>query len=494
MWTAGVAGMLLLVGHSAQAGIAGLELVADGLSNPTFVTFAPGVPNRLFATEQGGAVKVIDTTDGSSDTFLTVDNTDAFFEGGLLGLAFHPEYSMSGSQHEGKFYVYATLDEGNPFTSHVQEYTVSGDPDVANPTPREILNFAQPAGNHNAGWIGFSPNDGYLYIATGDGGASSSTAQDRSNLLGNILRVDIAGDDFASDDFNYSIPASNPFTTAGDPTDQWRDEIWAYGLRNPYRSSFDRQTGDLWIGDVGQNSFEEVDYQPADSTGGENYGWNRFEGNDDNGAGDPPADYVPPVYVYSHGGGAFQGSAINGGYVYRGPDADLQGLYFFSDSSVDNVWTLDFDPDTLSATPDNVNTELGSLFSSVQRMVSFGEDAVGNLYIVDYSGGAVYRILTDNDVLYGDYNNNGFVDAADYTAWRDAMTAGASTLLNRDPNNTGPVDEDDFLSWRAHFGESLDPGAGAGEAASAPVPEPASILMLAQLLCLLATRPWYNRK
>ena len=300
---------------SAHAAISGLERVATGLNAPLFATHAPGDADRLFVLEKGGAIKIVDlATKSVTGTFLTIAETDAAGEGGLLGLAFSPDYFDVGSPGYGKFYVNVTVDNGgdtslgvtSPFSTHVREYTVSADPNVADAgSMSEILSFVQPQSNHDGGWIGFSPVDGYLYVATGDGGggndddaghtAGTGNAQDTTNnLLGKMLRVDVGGDDFPGDaNRNYAVPSDNPFVgVTGD------DEIWAYGLRNPFRDSFDRTTGDLWIGDVGQGAREEVDHQPVASTGGENYGWRLREGNIQTPTvgGPEPVGYVAPVY------------------------------------------------------------------------------------------------------------------------------------------------------------------------------------------------------
>jgi glucose/arabinose dehydrogenase len=288
------------------------------LSAPIFVTHAPGDRSRLFIAQRGGTIRILNLTTGALETtpFLSIPSVDQGGEGGLRGLTFHPDYATNG-----KFYVNVTIDNGglmfqgatSPFSAHIREYTVSSNPNVANTTPTEILSIVHPQDNHNAGWIGFSPNNGLLYIPTGDGGGGGDTgsghtpgmgnAQDTSdNLLGKILRIDVNGDDFPGDaNRNYAIPVGNPYRDTVDdmgmpvvvPGD---DEIWAVGMRNPFRDSFDRLTGDLWLGDVGQGSREEIDRQPSDAPGGENFGWRLCEGNI---CPSPPADYRAPVYDYA---------------------------------------------------------------------------------------------------------------------------------------------------------------------------------------------------
>jgi hypothetical protein len=277
------------------------------------------------------------------------------------------------------------------------------------------MTFSQPQTNHDGGWLGFSPNhDGNLYIATGDGGGSydqdaghtagTGNAQDiTSNFLGKMLRINPTGDDFPADTArNYSIPLTNPMRAGiGNAADDvGDDEIWAYGLRNPFRDSFDRATGDLWIGDVGQGSREEVDFQPAASTGGENYGWRLREGTIQTPTGGGTcASCIEPVYDYDRDADAFGGIVITGGYVYRGPDPSLQGKYFFLDSrnsngtSDDNYWT--FDPANPRSTVQNIDALLAPGGGSRQFPVSFGEDAAGNLYVAYIGSGEVFRIVTN---------------------------------------------------------------------------------------------------
>jgi glucose/arabinose dehydrogenase len=410
--SAGSAALILLgccSAESARADIVGLQRVASGLSNPIYVTHAPGDASRLFIVERGGAIRVLDLSSGALETtpFLTIPNVDTAGEGGLLGMAFHPDYPTNG-----KFYVNVTIDDVGtaPFSTHVREYTVSGNPNVANAaSAKPILSFAQPQDNHNGGWIGFSPNDHYLYIATGDGGggndsgtghtAGTGNAQDiTSNLLGKMLRVDVNGDAFPADtNRNYAIPPTNPFVgVTGD------DEIYAYGLRNPFRAGFDRATGDLWIGDVGQSAREEIDFLPASSAGGENYGWRLREGTIATpgggvGGARPPGN-VDPVYDYNRDADAFGGTVVTGGYVYRGPDAALQGKYLFLDSRAsaaatdDNYWI--FDPADPYGTVQNIDNLLTPDEGSPMYPVSFGEDEMGNLYIAYLVSGDVYRIQT----------------------------------------------------------------------------------------------------
>jgi glucose/arabinose dehydrogenase len=411
---------LIVLANASQAGIMGMQRVASGLAAPIFVTHAPGDTSRLFIAQRGGQIRVLDLNTGVLQTtpFLSMTGIDTEGEGGFLGMAFHPNYFNEGMPGYRKLYVSITTD-GAPLTSRIREFEVSAtDPNLANAgSLREILSFAQPQNNHNGGWIGFSPNDDYLYIASGDGGGGNDTgtghtagtgnAQDRTNnLLGKMLRIDVGGDDFPTDAArNYAIPPTNPFRAGvGDPgDDDGDDEIWSYGLRNPFRASFDRSTGDLWIGDVGQGAREEIDFQPANSAGGENYGWRLREGliqTPSSGIGGPkPLGNVDPVYDYDRNEDQFGGTVVTGGYVYRGPDPDLHGKYFFLDSrsseatADDNYWM--FDPADPFGTVQNIDSQiLAGLRAAPQFPVSFGEDARGNLYIAYIVSGEVYRIQT----------------------------------------------------------------------------------------------------
>ncbi|UCG33591.1 MAG: PQQ-dependent sugar dehydrogenase, partial [Phycisphaerales bacterium] len=366
------------------------ELVASGLARPVFVTAPPGDKDRVFIVEQRsgstGRIRIVVLATGvlNPTPFLSITGLSTGNEQGLLGLAFHPDYWNNG-------YFYVNYTAGG-FT-YIERYTVSPDPDVADASSAAlIMRFGQPYTNHNGGWIGFGPNDGYLYIGSGDGGSAGdpgNRAQDiTSQKLGKVLRIDVDADDFPTDPTaNYAIPPDNPFVgVAGD------DEIWAYGLRNPWRNSFDAETGDLWIADVGQSAWEEIDFQPADSAGGENYGWRCYEGDAAyNTTGCAAASTMEfPIHAYSHGGGR---CSVTGGYVYRGCEIpDLAGTYFFADYCSAQIWSFRFDGVTVSEFTDRT-AELdppGAL--AITSITSFGEDAFGELYICDL-GGEVFRIV-----------------------------------------------------------------------------------------------------
>jgi glucose/arabinose dehydrogenase len=387
----------LLVPLPASADTFETVRLTSGLDRPLYLTAPADAPDHVFVIEQhSGDVLYVNRHTGAVDAtpFLHLDDLATGNEQGLLGLAFHPSYASNGY-----FYVNYT-DSGG--TTRIVRYRRSANPalaDAASATP--VISYAQPQTNHNGGWMGFGP-DGYLYVATGDGGGGNDddaghtpgtgNAQDLSdNLLGKLLRIDVDGDDFVADAArNYAVPASNPFVgVTGD------DEIWAYGLRNPWRASFDRLTGNLYIGDVGQGSREEIDVQPAASGGGENYGWRLREGTiaTPGIGGTAPAGAIDPVYEYLHGSGALQGFAVTGGYVYRGPIEELQGQYFFADFVTGRIWSLVYDGDDPSAFGGSNYTDfidwtdvLTPDAGSIDNVASFGEDALGNLYLIDLDG------------------------------------------------------------------------------------------------------------
>ena len=350
--------------------------VANGLTRPVFVCAPPGDSDRLFIVEQDGAIKILTDFGVLSTPFMDIDGLvgSSGNEQGLLSMAFHPDYASNGH-----FFVNYTNNSGDTV---IARYNVSGDPNVADAGSALVLmTIPQDFTNHNGGQLQFGP-DGYLYIGMGDGGSAgdpNNHAQDLDALLGKMLRLDVdAGAPY--------IPASNPFVGAAG-----LDEIWAYGLRNPWRFSFDRLTGDLYIGDVGQNAWEEVDFQPADSAGGENYGWRCYEGNNSyNTSGcDDPNTMVFPILEYDHSGGA---CSITGGYVYRGCTMpDLTGTYFYAEYCAN--WIRSFRYDGVSVTDQQDRTaELTPVTGAISQIVSFGEDGDGELYIVSHAG-SVYKIV-----------------------------------------------------------------------------------------------------
>jgi glucose/arabinose dehydrogenase len=356
--------------------------VAAGLSQPVFATAPPDDPDRLALVERAGRIQTLDLRSGAvaPTAFLDLSGQVATAgEEGLLGLAFHPAYAANG-----RFYVYLSNLAGD---SEVREYrAVAGDPNRADPaSERLILRIDQPDAfsNHKGGWIGFGP-DGMLYVATGDGGGGGDpfgNGQNPNTLLGKILRLDVGGADaFPADPArNYAIPPDNPFAASGGGA----PENWALGLRNPWRASFDRATGTLWIGDVGQARFEEIDLGIA----GANYGWNQFEGFASFVPGAASAGLVPPLFAY----GREFGGAISGGYVYRGPEDGLQGAYLFADSVSGRVFSLTRDAAGAPVVAERTGQLAFVAGGALNSPVSFGEDAEGQLYVIDIDG-EVFRL------------------------------------------------------------------------------------------------------
>ena len=348
----------------------------SGFTQPVQITQAGDGSGRLFFVEQPGRIRV-----SRGGTLLPVPFLDIVSrvsccgERGLLSVAFPPGY---GSKRY--FYVDYTDTAGNTVISR---HRLGADADVADPGSEQIvLTIAQPYSNHNGGQLAFGP-DGYLYVGMGDGGSGGdpqNNAQSPTSLLGKILRIDVE-----SGAAPYAVPVSNPFAgRAG-----YRGEIWALGLRNPWRFSFDRRTGDLFIGDVGQNRYEEVDFQPAGDPGGENYGWRIME------AGhcyDPnpcnQTGLLQPVFEYDHS----QGCSVTGGFVYRGSlYPRMQGVYFFADYCSGRLWGLRRDGNSFQST---------QLLDSPYTVSTFGEDEAGNVYLADYGRGDVYQV-TDPGAMAG---------------------------------------------------------------------------------------------
>lgn len=355
-----------------------LDLVAGGLTRPLFVTAAPGQPGRIYIVQQGGQILIHENGVVLETPFYDFGPVIGASGGerGLLGLAFHPAYEQNG-----RFYVNYTDVTGATTVALYCRY--ADDPYRADPaTATVLLTIPQPFSNHNGGMIAFGP-DGYLYVASGDGGSGNdpqNNGQSLETLLGKILRIDV---DSAAP---YAIPADNPFVS----TPGARGEIWAYGLRNPWRMSFDRETGDLWIGDVGQNALEEIDFQAAGSAGGENYGWRVREGSICR-PGEMNCDLpgaVDPIYDYAQEGS----QSITGGYVYRGTAIPaLAGTYFFADYIAGTVYSLTRAGQTVTVINETEN--LNDAKYTLSNVASFGEDLDGELYVVDYGEGAVYRIV-----------------------------------------------------------------------------------------------------
>lgn len=348
----------------------GLDTVLTGMSHPLFVTAPPGDRTRLFIVERTGQIRILKNGILLPTPFLDLSaQVSNGSEQGLLGMAFAPDYASSGT-----FVVYYVV-PGNTATVLSRFHVGAGTPDLADPAEDTLLTITQPIGDHNGGMLAYGP-DGYLYVSSGDGGCCGDPGahgQDRTELLGSILRLGVGASG------PYTIPADNPW--AGDPA--FRHELWNYGLRNPWRFSFDRGSGALYIADVGQDSREEVSVASGRGAGGENYGWPIMEGFDCYGGPCDPAGLTLPVLDYGHS----EGCSVIGGYVYRGSAIpELRGTYFYSDFCAS--WIRSF---RMSGGVAGNRREY-PLLGSGAFPTSFGEDADGELYLTTEAGN-VYKLV-----------------------------------------------------------------------------------------------------
>ncbi|MFN3959359.1 MAG: PQQ-dependent sugar dehydrogenase [Parvularculaceae bacterium] len=367
-----------------------IRRVASGLSQPLFLLGRGDGTNRVFIVEKAGQVEILNLATGLLNPTPFLDLTTAINasgEQGLLGMALAPDFATSGV-----FYVHLNNLSGD---TEIRRYRAQvSNPDLADlATGDVILTVDQPAAtNHKGGWIGFGPGD-LLYIALGDGGGANDpfgNGQNRNTLLGAMLRIDPSTDAFPADPLrDYAIPPSNPFASGGGAP-----EILAFGLRNPFRASFDRATGDLFIGDVGQGAIEEIDLiRPTDV--GVNFGWPVLEGTRVNQPGST-AGMTPPIAEYAHGSGPREGNSVTGGYVYRGPVEALQGQYVIADFISANVWSFAANSAAQGSTiPSSAFTIQTAAFApdigTLNNIASFGEDDAGNLFIVGIDG-EIFRL------------------------------------------------------------------------------------------------------
>jgi glucose/arabinose dehydrogenase len=337
------------------------KVVASGFAHPLDIQNAGDGSGRLFIVQQGGRIRILENGQMLDPPFLDIIGRVGSVgnEQGLLGMAFDPNFKQN--QY---FYVNYTELQGNTV---IARFTASGN--VADPNSElKLLGVAQPFPNHNGGGLAFGP-DGYFYIGLGDGGSQgdpNGNGQNLNTLLGKLLRIDV------KNGAPYAIPPDNPFANGGS-----KPEIWAYGLRNPWRFSFDRATGDLWIGDVGQDLWEEIDFLPAGTAGGVNFGWNCYEGMHDYSAGAQIENYRPPLFEYSHS----EGCSVTGGYIYRGSMPEWQGVYFYGDYCSGGVWGA------LRVLDANGETSISTrLFETGAAITSFGVDESGEIYLADRNG------------------------------------------------------------------------------------------------------------
>ncbi len=417
--------------------------IAQNLTLPVYAT-APAGDKRLFVVEQGGRIRIVKNGTVVPSPFLDLSSQVVCCGGrGLLGLAFAPDYATSGT-----FYVHYVRPggaSGNGFI-RVDRFQVSANPDLANPASQEmLLDIGEhPSQFHHGGQLAFGP-DGMLYVALGDGATfpSPSPAQDDGSLLGKLLRIDVGGGPGSG----YDVPSNNPFVGAGPPL----DEIWAKGLRNPSRASFDPVTGALYIGDIGQGDREELDVQPASSAGGENYGWDVMEGTLCLQSGNPACtngSLELPVYEYETTG---TNCAITGGVVYRGVIPGIQGRYFFSDYCSSDVWSLVWDGAGGFTNFQNWTTQLDPT-GSFDTVTALERGGSGEMFLVDYGQGKVHKVISANECSDGfDNDGDGLVDAAG-----DPGCGGSPATNREDPQCDDDLDNDGDgkVDW--------DGGAGGG--------------------------------
>lgn len=468
----GGAGNDTIYGHSTGDLTAGSELidavrVASGLSSPLFAASPPGDPDRLFIVEQHtGRIRILDLNSGqlNGDSFLDLPDNSlaAGGEQGLLGLAFHPNYATNGL-----FYVNLTNAAGD---TEVREYRRADANHADAGSGRLILGFDQPFANHNGGWMGFGP-DGFLYIASGDGGSGGdpqNNAQNTNSLLGKVLRIDVNSDAFPNDPArNYAIPTTNPFAGAAPGA----DEVWLVGLRNPWRMSFDTATGNLWIGDVGQGAREEIDVISA-GVGGLNLGW-KFKEGFQTFSGNPPAGLTDPILEYDRATSQFSGVSVTGGYVYHGPGG-MDGLYVFGDFGSANLWSVSYAPGGQAQDFLNRNAQLAvSGGGDIDQIASFAVDGQGRLYLIGLDGdihrlspratagdGMDYLRGEDgDDVIYGGF---GFDDVHGNMG-NDTVSGGqgGDWVVGGKDNDRLTGDEGDDIVYGNLGADTCDGGTGA---------------------------------
>lgn len=435
--------LFLIVSNSAHAQTAiRAQLIKSGFKAPVFVTSPPGDFKRLFVVEQRGSAGIsnradirimdLETREIYPQPFLTISPVATGGEEGLLGLAFHPNFA-----NNKLFFTYNTNAAGNNI---LRSWRVSSsDPNRADPQSEAlIMTLQHPVeSNHNGGWIAFGP-DGYLYVGTGDGGGHSDehgNAQNLNSLLGKILRIDVDGA------FPYSIPPDNPFVGT-----QYKQEILYWGLRNPWRNSFDKETGELFIGDVGQQRWEEINWRPAADSENVNFGWPIREGAHCYNSGAPcNPGYVitDPIHEFNHDAGD---CSVTGGYVYRGcAIPGLRGSYFFGDYCSGNVWTFNY---TNRIVQNLQNRKSGLGLDGIGNLVSFGQDNYGELYLV-YQTGQIYKIMPaagltdcnennvadDCEIAHGivpDLDHNGIPDDCAQLSWVCGDTDGNKLITVSD--------------------------------------------------------------
>ena len=453
-----IVGLATMICSSTFAGVTAIKpkLVVTGLSLPTCIASAPGDKTRLFVLEKRGTIRIIDLTT-ATPTLITTPflDIDAIVSGtqsvgdeqGMLCLAFDPDYSTNG-----QFYVYYT----GTGTNNLARYTVSAsNPNIANTAGVVMMTWADSFSNHNGGSLQFKPGTRNLYMGTGDGGSANDPSGNSQNLLSRHGKMHRITPTVGGASPYYTIPTDNPFVGGSTTAD---DTVWSYGLRNAWRSCFDRANGDLYIADVGQNAVEEVNYEPSSAAGGRNYGWRCTEGTSCTGLTGCTCNgttLTAPVRTYAHN--AAGGFSITGGNVYRGcAMPDMQGIYFYADYSSNNSWSMKMVGGLVTEfVTRNSELQLALGGQTVNQISSFGEDDNGEMYIADL-GGQIYKIVPATGEVVcnpppplnpADLNLDGFIDGVDLT-----ILLSCWATLCGDVNNDGFTDGGDLTALLSSWG------------------------------------------
>ena len=377
--------IILIMSSSALAAKPKLTLLSEGLKRPVDLAAAPGNDDLLYVLEQNGPIHAISRESGEKKHLvlnLTGKVSRGHNEEGLLGIAFSPKF-----EQDRRFYLYYTTGDNGNRSAQISRFVMGSDGKADPAKEEKLLNFKQDFGNHNGGWIAFGP-DGMLYLGVGDGGRANDPkrrAQDLGNLLGSLLRIDVSGEK------SYTVPTDNPFVKK----EGAKPEIYAYGLRNPWRCAFDGETGDLWIADVGQNHWEEVNFVPPSALKGANFGWRPREGTrktPKRGIGGEVPGAYEPIYEYNHKMNEPTGGlSITGGYLYRGSNEDLKGQYLFADYVAQRIWGIEQEGGKMKKFHDHTETLITGDQVSIGPISSFGQDNQKEVYVVDHSG-KIFRI------------------------------------------------------------------------------------------------------
>ncbi len=498
-----------------------VERVVGGLNQPTYVTQAPGDSSSLYIVERqgpnfdAGRILKYDFASRTSNVFLDFAGNDFTADGGVLAMAFHPNFETNG-----KFYVTTSFNGGaHNLRNRVQEFRVGAGAPALQRTLLEYDNLLNPF--HTVNWVGFDPTAtgdarDYMIVTLGDGGTQANEpgfvnhSQDLSQVYGKILRIDVSDglDAYPSDpDKNFGIPSSNPY--AGDGNPNTLGEVYASGIREPFRASFDRLNGDFYFGDVGFNTYEEINFLKA-GTSGQDYGWAKREGTipAPTPHGGAQGESIDPIFQRHHNTGNF---SFTGGIVYRGPVTELQGQYFFAEFVSGRLYSGVFDRNTNPSSFNGNNlanfrertTEFEQLVTGgadIRNITAFGEDLAGNMYIVKFGNsffppngqGEIFRIVPGSAITLGDLNFDSEIDEVDYALFLAGSYADLSQLDQDAAYQRGDLDGDldnDHLDFRLFKQEYIAAnGAGAWDSLATQVPEPSVVVLASVLIAISVAR------